>query len=199
MTPHGHRTTDAGFTLIELLIGALITAVVAGAIASAIIISFRTVGATTDRIAQSHDAQNLSFWLLPDLQSLGSGYTYPDVTRAAGPTTNNCSTPLPAGTYVLNLTWTDTTPTTPIVYQSDYYTASDSGGGLVLSRFYCSTANAATKIAVKTPIVHHVNPAAGSVTFCHDNASCPLGPTLTVSTIGPANAPYTFSVTGAGR
>lgn len=195
MRPFAHRADSAGFTLIELLIGSLIAAIIAGAVATALIVSFDAVGATSDEVAQSHDAQDLSFWLLPDLQSLGPSYAYTDATRSTGPSTNICTGTLPSGTYVLNLSWTDTT--VPVTYQSDYYSASDASGQLVLNRYFCSSASPAPTTVT---IIHHLASAGGSVVFCYPSSTpaCSL-PTLTVSTVGPAGHVYTFSISGGGR
>jgi prepilin-type N-terminal cleavage/methylation domain-containing protein len=184
---------EQGFTLIEMLIALTVTAIVTGTIATALVVTFRTVGAANDQVAQSHDAQNLSFWLLPDLQSLGPTPS-PDTTHTSGPSPNHCTGSAPGGTYVVNMSWTDTSPP-GVTYQADYFTAADSSGQLVLNRYYCSTANPTPTVL---PIVHHVSSAAGSVTFTIGSPSCPLA-TMTVTTLGPANSPYTFSVCGWGR
>lgn len=191
---HETRAAHEGFTLIEMLIALTVTAVVAGTIAAALVVTFRTVGAANDQVAQSHDAQDLSFWLLPDLQSLGPTPSI-DTTHHVQPVPNQCTGGLPSGgpNFVANLTWTDTSTST--TYQADYYTATDSSGQLVLGRYYC--ASNSTPFQTLT-IVHHVSSAVGSVAFCTGPPSCTL-PTMTVSTVGPANSPYTFSVSGSGR
>lgn len=179
---------DLGFTLIEFLVAMVITAITAIAIAGSLIISFRTVGATADQVAQSHDAQTLSFWLLPDLQSL-HGST-PDTTHPNGPTRSQCIGALPAGTFIFNLTWTDYNATT---YQSDYYTTLDaSGQQLVLKRYYCSSATPAPTILT---LVDHVRNIPGSVSVTNVGSTY----TMHVTTIGPAGQPYTFQVSGGGR
>lgn len=191
----GQRPTPAerGFTLIEMLIALTVTAVVTGTIAAALVVTFRTVGAANDQVAQSHDAQNLSFWLLPDLQSLGPTPSLD--TTGTVPSPSGCTGSAPAGTYVVKMSWTDTSSSPVVTYHADYFTAADASGQLVLNRYYCSTANPTPTVLA---IVHHVSSAAGSAAFCTGSPSCTL-PTMTITTIGPANSPYTFSVSGGGR
>ena len=69
---------DDGFTLVELMVGMVITVIIFGAIAGAMIVSFRTTDVTQQRMSESHDAQISSAYLANDVQSaavvhLGSG------------------------------------------------------------------------------------------------------------------------------
>jgi prepilin-type N-terminal cleavage/methylation domain-containing protein len=76
-TRRARLRADDGFTLVELIIGIVITSVIIGAIASALIVSFRTTNVTQQRMAESHDAQISSAYLANDVQSAGSVHLGP--------------------------------------------------------------------------------------------------------------------------
>jgi prepilin-type N-terminal cleavage/methylation domain-containing protein len=59
---------DDGFTLVELLVGMLILSILIGAIAEALIVGFKTTSDTSQRFAESHDAQIASAYLARDVQ-----------------------------------------------------------------------------------------------------------------------------------
>ncbi len=69
---HARLRADDGFTLIELIIGMVLTSIIMGSIASAMIVSFRTSDVTQQRMAESHDAQISSAYLANDVQSAAS-------------------------------------------------------------------------------------------------------------------------------
>ena len=60
---------DHGFTLVELMVGMVITVIIFGAIAGAMIVSFKTTDVTQQRMSESHDAQISSAYLANDVQS----------------------------------------------------------------------------------------------------------------------------------
>lgn len=63
---------EEGFTLIELLIGIVITGLLFGVIAGALIVGLKTTDATSQRFSESHDAQVTSAYLANDVQSAAS-------------------------------------------------------------------------------------------------------------------------------
>jgi len=113
---------ESGFTLIELVVVTAVLGIILSSIAGAFIVVIRTVGVTQERTSQSHDAQILSFWLVPDLQSadgqVGNGIKATCTASAVGSPT--CSTFAPADAYdnggcpatyqrlsSMKLSWTD--------------------------------------------------------------------------------------------
>jgi prepilin-type N-terminal cleavage/methylation domain-containing protein len=60
---------DAGVTLIELLATIAISTIVIGAASMALIVAFKTTGATADSFAESNDAELISMFFVPDAQS----------------------------------------------------------------------------------------------------------------------------------
>jgi hypothetical protein len=157
-------------------------------------VGFRTIGATTDRVAQSHDAQLLSFWLLPDLQST------PFSGIAA---TTDCTNV--TGTTVLNLRWPEQDVTGAITYDDADYTTSIVGGQTVLQRWTCNTSNTT---ADSLTVVHNLASSNPVVVTCQTQVGAPASScglpaavllTMRVTTVGSASQVYTFGVTGGGR
>ncbi|HEY7224360.1 MAG TPA: prepilin-type N-terminal cleavage/methylation domain-containing protein [Micromonosporaceae bacterium] len=66
------RRGDAGVTLIEVLIVVVILGVIIGPLTTAMILYLRNTEATTDRLAESHDAQIAAAYFTQDVQSMGA-------------------------------------------------------------------------------------------------------------------------------
>lgn len=66
---------DTGFTLVELLAAVAILGVVVLPLTGGIILGLRTMNSTTSRYSASNDAQVLSRYLPPDVQSANTGNT----------------------------------------------------------------------------------------------------------------------------
>jgi prepilin-type N-terminal cleavage/methylation domain-containing protein len=75
------RRDDAGVTLVELLVAIVMLGIIAVPLGNALISFFRNTDATTDRLAESHDAQIASAYFGQDVQSIGVR----DWTNPAGP------------------------------------------------------------------------------------------------------------------
>src|SRR5437763_10399832 len=90
------RLDDAqdGFTLVELIVGMAIAGIIFGAIAGALIVGLETTDTTSQRIAESHDAQITSAYLANDVQSAATV----SVSSAGG----SCSG---AGTRLVDFTY----------------------------------------------------------------------------------------------
>jgi prepilin-type N-terminal cleavage/methylation domain-containing protein len=72
---------DAGVTLVELLVAIVMLGIIAAPLGSALISFFRNSNATSDRLAESHDAQISSAYFGQDVQSIGVR----DWSNPAGP------------------------------------------------------------------------------------------------------------------
>jgi prepilin-type N-terminal cleavage/methylation domain-containing protein len=93
---------ERAFTLIELIVGIAITGIIVTAIASAMIVSFRTTAVTQGRLAESHDVQITSAYLANDVQGAttvtkgsngscsGASTEVVTFTLASGPATYSC-------------------------------------------------------------------------------------------------------------
>jgi len=65
------RRDDAGVTLIELLLAIVLLGIIAVPLGGALISFFRNTNATTDRLAESHDAQIASAYFGQDVENIG--------------------------------------------------------------------------------------------------------------------------------
>jgi prepilin-type N-terminal cleavage/methylation domain-containing protein len=102
-----HRD-QRGFTLVELMVATAILGVVIAPLGAAFIVTFKTTGDATNRIAGSVDAQRLSIYLPPDVQSADDALT-------TGFTASSC-TGVTASTIKLQLVSPATSPTFSVVY-----------------------------------------------------------------------------------
>lgn len=97
---------EAGFSLIELVVVVAVLSMVISAIAGSLVVVIRTTGATAARSSQSHDAQLLATWLVPDLQSSADTPVTPTTAPPPALQVGAC----PAGAQRMGsllLSWTD--------------------------------------------------------------------------------------------
>jgi prepilin-type N-terminal cleavage/methylation domain-containing protein len=143
------QRSDEGFTLIELIISVVITSFITLVIASCIIVGLKTTDATAARLAESHDAQMLSTYLVADVQSASES----GVNTAAG-TSSGCGPAGDEGSYtsdsnVLRFSWTQTEPAPAVDYTASYRLAKNSSTGeWQLRRNACKDGAAATSTVV---------------------------------------------------
>jgi len=126
---------QAGFTLIEMMMAIAITGIIIGPIGGAVFLGLRTADETSNRYASSNDAQTLSVWLPPDVQSAGN---------QVGDVVTSGNTECSGVTNVLRLKWRETQGTTN-TYIAAYATSLNANTGIYqLKRFYCVNGGAAT-------------------------------------------------------
>jgi prepilin-type N-terminal cleavage/methylation domain-containing protein len=69
--------SDGGFTLVELLVAVTALGIIMAPIAGGMFIGYRTMDETSNRLAGGQDAQLLSIYLPPDVQSATEATTAP--------------------------------------------------------------------------------------------------------------------------
>ncbi len=170
------RNSDAGFTLIELMVAIAILGFIMLPIASGFFVGVRSINDTSNRFKASTDAQLLSIYLPPDVESATSATT----------TSSGCTGLV--GTAKLQLV--NAASTYKIVYTLS--TASP----WTLTRYVCSTGAAATPIVVARNIKDNV---ASSlvVTITASPFQVSVKVTELATTTSPTN--YVFTVNGRGR
>jgi type II secretory pathway pseudopilin PulG len=159
------RDDEHGFTLIELLITTMVTVIVVGTLAGALILVLTTSASTTERLSESPDLQIAAAYFGSDVQS---AKTFP-TTVACGP-----STPLVA------FAWTD--PGTAVATSDDSavvasYVVMTTGTQKHVVRHYCKGSAAPDT----TTVVRYVDPA--------------TTPVATGACAAPCAAPTTVSLT----
>ncbi len=174
------RRSDAGFTLVELLVAVAALGIIMVPLSAGIFVGFRAITSTANRLNSSTDAQLLSVYLPPDVQS----------ASAATTTASGCTGLV--GTVALQLRNADNSFN--VVYSS-------SGGSATLpwkvTRYVCTT-GAATKPIV---VARNVKPAVTSPVTVAVTGSPMTKVTMTLieasSTTDSSN--YTFTVVGRRR
>jgi hypothetical protein len=192
------RRTEGGFTLAELLLAITVLGIIIGSIGSAFVVMLSNYSAVGSRAAQSHDSQLLSSWLLPDVQSAGSGNISTggvDTNSGSAWSLTGCggSPVVTPSINVLTMTWQDydAPPATPLNVIS--YRVEGSAPPYVLARYICVANQAATRNIVGHDLWSAVaalttNRISVSVTSMVGTTMCPPPASL------PATDCYTFTV-----
>ena len=102
--------SEQGFTLVELVVTMSIVSIIVASLAGSFIVGLKSMGSTQQRFDQSHDAQLLSMYFIPDAQSVDPGgvVTAPTAPLGCGGPGQTPPVYVP-GTDVsaLRLEWTD--------------------------------------------------------------------------------------------
>jgi hypothetical protein len=133
--------SESGFTLIEVTLATVITGLIVGAIAAALIVMLNTYPSSANRLAQSDNAELLSSWLVPDVQSTSGsdatpspGPPFPGIQIPSSPTPTTsiigCGI-VPLSTSVVKFSWSDAA-NPGVWFVADYRLA-----GHQLTRWYC--------------------------------------------------------------
>ncbi len=99
------RRRDAGMTLPELLIAVTVSALIAGVLATSIIVTLRQQDNTEGRLNVARAEQMVSMWMPADLASAEAVDTSPEATPCGSPTCGGVY--LGDGSNVLMLEWTE--------------------------------------------------------------------------------------------
>jgi prepilin-type N-terminal cleavage/methylation domain-containing protein len=176
------RAEEAGFTLVELLITIVISGIIMGPIAASLLVGLRTSDETSNRLAGSSDAQLLSIWLPPDVQSAGG---------VAGDVSTSSNTDCSGVTNTLRLQWRETSGSTTSTYVAAY-AVRPNGTEWRLVRYQCLNGGTATEHVVARNLANASAASASvngtKVSMTVTEASTPANPTG-----------YTFTVSGYRR
>ena len=174
--------SSGGYTLIELLVTIAVLGAIAGVLGAALTIGEKTVSATNNRLAGSHDAQNLATWLPADVQSTGNGQS--DVAINS---TTDCSN-IP---NALRLHWAVSEGAGTDDYVAAYAVV-QVGSGWQLKRFYCKNGVQLATIVIARNLAN-----ANAVSTTVNGTRIAM--TITDATNSTDNVPYTFTVEGTRR
>jgi prepilin-type N-terminal cleavage/methylation domain-containing protein len=202
---------DDGLTLIEVLIVVVILGVIVAPLTAGIIAFLRNTDATTNRMAESHDAQIASAYFAQDVQNIGVR----NWTAAPYPTAQSIELNAPAagGLYpcgsgsnaLVRFAWDDPAVGPPGVRRVSYV-VQVVGSERQLHRVACDSAGAVTSDIV---VAHNVDNGTAPVITCKttagaalacDTAALPATVTLTLTLQTPANSsPFTVTLVGQRR
>jgi prepilin-type N-terminal cleavage/methylation domain-containing protein len=174
---------EAGFTLVELLVAIVILGIIAVPLGASAFLGLRTADETSNRFASSNDAQLLSIWLPPDVQSAGN---------QSGDVVTSGNTECSGVTNVLRLRWRETQGTTN-TYVAAYAVSLNANTGVYeLKRYFCVNSGASTTHVVARNLA---SATAATATVATTKVS------VTVTSKGTATSPsgYVYSVSGYRR
>jgi prepilin-type N-terminal cleavage/methylation domain len=208
------RRRDAGFTLIELLVAIVVLGVIIAPLTAVVVAYFRNTDRTTDRMAESHDAQIAAVWFPRDVQNVGVR----DWGAAGLPLQQSIEVNAPAlggrfpcggdGTpeALVRFAWNEPVIGGPASLRVVSYVIVPAGEERHLRRLTCDASGTVTSELV---VAHHLDASTNPVVTCRDSAGnsvpCSVVPPpaaveLKLVLRAPASiAPYTVTVTGQRR
>lgn len=143
-------TEETGFTLIELLVVLVITPIIVGAIAVALLATFRVQAGVSDRLSQSADTQIASANYYRDIQNAAEVFT-PSVNTATGVPANTALPQCGSTAPLLSVEWPESSGLATVIS----YSVAPNGylrpgvNQYELVRNYCSNVGSTT--AATTP------------------------------------------------
>ena len=170
--------SESGFTLLELLVSIAILGFIMLPLASGFFVGLRSVNDTSNRFKASSDAQLLSIYLPPDVESS---------TAASATLTITCTGLV--GTSKLQLT--NTAGTFKVVYTLS--TASP----WTITRYICTTGAAATPVVVARNVKDNVASSLVVTVTGSPMTQVSMKVTELATTTNPTN--FVFTVTGRKR
>ena len=186
------RAVDAGVTLIELVIAIAVGSIIIGGITAALLAAVLNYTSSATRLAESHDAQLLASWFLPDAQSAGA------TVDTTGVTASGCSGAAVSGSSnVIAMTWSDYDGSA--TYAAAYRLEPNTDGTATLVRYFCTPAGSTPSRVV---VGHSVASASASttpqtitlrVTSCATAFGPPASATTTLTTTSSC---YSYALSG---
>jgi prepilin-type N-terminal cleavage/methylation domain-containing protein len=172
--------SEGGFTLVEMLIVIVISAVLMGGLVGGVMVAIRTYPENAGKLVQSHDAQLLASWLVPDVQSGGPASSAIDTGSGSS---SGCTTGVdPSSSNALKLTWSGfDTPTT--TFEADYRLVGLSSP-FVLTRYFCQNSGP----AISTIIGRNI----ATATAINPVGTNPNRVDVTVTDVGSSGSTFTI-------
>lgn len=191
------KNDEAGFTLVELLVAIAILGIIIPAIGAALISIIHNTNATSQRLAESHDAQITAAYFGNDVQSVAVTGT---VTPGSASYDTACDR---AGdTSLIEFKWWeyDTTGSISSYHLVVYSTEPVSGSSppaQLLRRRFCQGPNGVAPSLVTDVVVGHLVSGVSSPTVC--TSACSGQPAGAAAMTVTETSGYRFVVSGVGR
>jgi prepilin-type N-terminal cleavage/methylation domain-containing protein len=187
--------SERGFTLIEVTLATVITGIIVGAIATALAIMLGSYPSSASRLAQSSNAQLLSSWLIPDVQSASWSDANFSIDTRSGTPSSGCTGPT-VGTNVVKLHWSDFD--TGGFFDADYRLDPTTAQ---LMRYYCAAGGSPSLTVVGRDIASATAVQTGDSVDVHVETTKAIESSATCSTTSttPDPACYSFDVLASRR
>lgn len=205
---------DDGFTLVELLVVIVVLGVIIAPLTAVVVSYFRHTDRTTDRMAESHDAQIAAVWFTRDVQNVGvrdwgaAGLPMQQSIEINAPSLGGR---FPCGgdatpEALVRFAWNEPVIGGPASLRVVSYVIVPAGEERHLRRLTCDDSETVTSELV---VAHHLDPGTNPVVTCRDAAGdsvpCSVVPPpaaveLVLVLRAPAStAPYTVTLIGQRR
>jgi prepilin-type N-terminal cleavage/methylation domain-containing protein len=176
------ESSDRGFTLIELLIVTVLLGIIMSVLATAIVVSLKTLPATEQRVDDARSTRGLATWLSHDTTSaprFTTANTQGGLDFTAG--ADDCAVGTADNLNLLHLKWAEQTSIHQ-TFVANYRFVTNSGVGTIV-RYSCSkTGSGAYSAATGLNLTSNLDPA--------------VPPTLTTTTSGTDVTSITLILTG---
>jgi prepilin-type N-terminal cleavage/methylation domain-containing protein len=176
------ESSDRGFTLIELLIVTVLLGIIMSVLATAVVVSLKTLPANEQRVDDARSTRGLATWLSHDTTS--APRFNPEVASqggldfSSGVDSNDCGG---SGTNVVHLQWSEQTSINR-TFVANYRFVTNSGVGTIV-RYSCSkTGSGGYSAATSLNLTSNLDPT--------------VPPTLTTTTSGTDVTSITLILTG---
>ena len=192
------RRDDAGVTLVELLVAIVLLGIIAVPLANALISFFHNTNATTDRLAESHDAQIASAYFAQDVESIGvrewtTFGTYPIGTSV------ETNAPPKAGTFpcgqttdanaVIRMAWDDPTgASTRRTVTVSYLVRAVTVGGRTENQLHRLRCDDGTSNPTSDLVLAHNVLSVGAPVLTGPQAGIPQSISVTLTLKGPSDS-----------
>lgn len=177
--------SDAGATLVELLVALVIGTLITGAIASALIVGFRTSDDTTTRLAESHDEQIIANYLQVDVTSSAPS----GITTASSDASGCASAPVLGSSSVVVLPYASGAGDDS---RRSAYRLEPGATGRKLVRYHCPTGGVSERILLASNVSATGTGVGAAVTTAPNGQSAV---TLSIKEVSG----FSYKVTGHGR
>ena len=192
------KSDEAGFTLVELLVAIAILGIIIPAIGGALISIIHNTNATSQRLAESHDAQITAAYFANDVQSVAAVTG----TDTPGSASYDTACDRAGDTSLIEFKWWQYDTTGSISsYNLVVYSTEPVAGSLppaqLLRRRFCQGPNGVAPSLVTDVVAGHLVSGVSSPTVC--THACSGQPASAVAMSVTETSGYTFVVSGVGR
>jgi len=193
------KSDDAGFTLIELLVSVVILGFIVAALSTALIAVIHNTNGTSQRLAESHDAQVAAAYFGNDVQSAAVTGTVVPGNPLYDP---SCNDPVAGSVSVVEFRWWEYDASARASYNLAVYSTEPAAGvgtQPLLRRRFCQQPFGGALSLKSDATMAHVLSASTAPSFCSSPSPCAGQPSNAVALTVTEASGYQFVVSGVRR